>query len=584
MPKKRAPLQFQKPTTPTHPSLASRSDPKQTSSASKSSSAAKSSKSVNDLLQHLRTSQSAAAAAAAAPTAANEELIISSSSNLQSVHPSLKAILNVPVTPSPRPRPGWRPAASAGLGRGRRLRVPPGPAAPSSWLSDGGFRGRSLGGGEEEEEEGGGGGGGSSRRQKGFYTARQRGTVVGVAPPHLGAILPDSYLPAKASLLHCTLKELARNWDWHVVYDLHYLAALPARYKQALLTYIATYSAHGIDFAGLETLFRDGTQLDGAAGTETITHLDLTNSVGSPLRLKDLKIFLTRPQTSSSLSKYLSSSDDPTPDSWDSENLLSITCLPEPGFPSLTHLALSYPSSTPSWNSLLSITPHLPTLTHLSLAAWPFPSLTPNSDTAYRLTPTGPVSYGANHYYSVLDNDFSGAASVLRRLCRSTYCLRWLDLTACGSWVQALGYTDEVEWCGAWGGLEHVEIGEGWVPRCLTAGAEREWLSVLKADPDMKTGAKRTELLHWLGVEVGKQRMIDRVRKCIFGVGAQTQLRTGSPGRQNVEDTSWGPDSGGERFRDRIQLPRKARLSFGTGWEEWEGRVNEAIRHAQRFS
>ena len=160
------------------------------------------------------------------------------------------------------------------------------------------------------------------------------------------------------------------------------------------------------------------------------------------------------------------------PESWDEDNHLAAP-LSVSRFPALTHLSLSNPANV-SWKGLLSLSPHLATLTHLSLAFWPPPSLTPNSKTAYRESPAGNIDYGASNYYSSYDGDLSEAAGVLRRLSKATYCLQWLDLTGCSDWVQALGRSDGPDWAGAWRGLETVKIGQGWIPKCLETESN-EW-------------------------------------------------------------------------------------------------------------
>ncbi|KAM0800956.1 hypothetical protein BDR22DRAFT_776664, partial [Usnea florida] len=338
-----------------------------------------------------------------------------------SLPPSLRSILQLPDVPSPRPRPGLRVTG--------RVRGPAGPAPPVSWLE---------------------------RR------GRASGQMIGSAHVLLEETsakteqLPGCFLPNHGSLVHTTLKALAMNWDWHVEYDQYYLATIPVRYKEALLSYIARYSDGGTDKAGLDVLFQDDTELEDATGVDGLTHLDLSRSIGHPLKLKQLKDLLGAKKTGL-VGDQTSNIES---ESWDTPALLdSPSGLPK--FYSLTHLSLSHPKTAATWKGLLDLAPHLATVTHLSLAYWPTPTMSPNSATAYRESPQGNVSFGASSFYSSLDNDWSEAASILRRLSRSAYCLKWLDLTGCFPWVQALQY-DQIDYCRAWRALETIKIGQGY--------------------------------------------------------------------------------------------------------------------------
>ncbi|KAL9614326.1 MAG: hypothetical protein Q9167_001209 [Letrouitia subvulpina] len=536
MPKKRAPVQPHKPTTPVHPSLSSKPNLHATVADH----------SVNNLLHRLRISQT--------PPAHTDEN--KPSSNIQSVHPSLNAILQVPDIPGPRPD---------GTLAGGRRRGPPGPAPPRSWLNQNKYT--------------------AKQAQVKALNLDDGKELVGLSEERL----PGLELPGCRTLLHQTLKALAEKWNWHVQYNQYYLAIIPVRYKQTLLSYIVSFSRHGVDHIGLETLFLDETHLEGATGSETITHLDLSASVGNRLKLKDLKSILTRPTAADHVSSSAPQASDSTPDCWDMEESPALPIsIPTPRFPSLTHLSLSYPHSNVSWRSLLVLSPHLSILTHLSLAGWPLPSLTPNSTTAYRVTPTGPVSYGTSHFYSALDGDYNGAATVLRRLCRDTYCLRWLDLTACSGWVYALGYTNEIEWCGSWSGLETVKIGQGWVPGCLKAGSEWEWARVLR-NSDESCKAEKTELLDWLRIEKAKCEMVRAVKSAILerslsGTGSgRSDRKVHRDGRRRAINENWDLDVRNDRSKETPKgspVIRKAKLMFETGWEGLELCVERAMQHA----
>ncbi|KAL8720379.1 MAG: hypothetical protein Q9225_002767, partial [Loekoesia sp. 1 TL-2023] len=233
MPKKRHQVPFSKPQTSAHPSISRPRNNGHDDSFREQDSH----KSVNDLLQHLRVSQ--------APPVAST--VSRSDVNPQTVHPSLKHILEIPETPPPRPRAGMRPFATQGRRR------PPGPTPPWSWLEN------------------------SIHAPAHVRKAALQHNRDSQQCPNLETLapMPDTYLPEKRTLQHQTLLQLAKNWDFHVQYDQYYLATLSVRYKQILLTYIAKYSPNGIDLNGLQTLFLDDSQLDGATGTEGLTHLDL---------------------------------------------------------------------------------------------------------------------------------------------------------------------------------------------------------------------------------------------------------------------------------------------------------------------
>ena len=457
MPKKRI-IQYAKPVSVPHPSLASSS--KQDASRLSNSGSNATTTSVNDLIRHLRQTQTT-------PEASERHRETPST---HTVHPSLKDILDIPDTPAPRPRPGMR------VSGGRRTRGPPGPPPPKSWLDRRG---------------------GVTSSSSTTSGPDQRLTK------HVGS-LPGVYLPNERSLEHLTLKSLAKNWLWHGHYDQHYLATLPTRYKETLLTYISTYNNRSIDCGGLHVLFLDASELEGATGSEHVKHLDLGTSVGRAIKLRELKDVLAKRIGDS---EVITEGED-IPESWDEDNHLAAP-LSVSRFPALTHLSLSNPANV-SWKGLLSLSPHLATLTHLSLAFWPPPSLTPNSKTAYRESPAGNIDYGASNYYSSYDGDLSEAAGILRRLSKATYCLQWLDLTGCSDWVQALGRSDGPDWAGAWRGLETVKIGQGWIPKCLETESN-EWRQLFEYKYSLWSSdrsredlqATRKELDSWAKVENG---------------------------------------------------------------------------------
>ena len=392
--------------------------------------------------------------------------------------------------------------------------------------------------------------------------------------------LPGSFLPENGSLIHTILKAFAANWDWHVQYDQYYLATLPVRYKEALLSYISRYSPSGTDKAGLTVLFVDDTELEDATGVDGLTHLDLSGSIGHRLKSKQLKDLLRVKRTVSSGEEI----SDAVPESWDTPSLLeSPSGLPK--FHSLTHLSLSNPNRATTWKELLDLAPDLSTITHLSLAYWPIPTISPNSATAYRETPQGNVNFGASNLYSSFDSDWTEAASILRRLSRSTYCLKWLDLTGCFPWVQALSY-DQVDWCGAWRALEIVKIGQGYMPGCFQeSAAEMAWRDVYSdrlphPNHEMLSATEshqeRRQLVEWVRVEVATMETEDSVNAKI------SESMRNAPIIDVHEPENERP--GGEGFDGWMKNPaavsagsRSARVTFERGWDSWW--IRDAIHH-----
>lgn len=460
MPRKRTP-QYIKPVTVAHPSLTSSN--RAPLSQQHAAASADGEKSVNDLIQHLRRSQISAKHPEPSPN----------SIATHTVHPSLNAILDIPQTPAPRLRPGTRP---------RRARGPAGPPPPESWTRP-------------------------SRRAS-TPTHRDLGRGVNQRmDQRLGETLPGLRLPTKGSLLHLALKGIAINWNSFEEDDLCHMATLEVRHKESLLSYIACYNPQSLDCNSIHVLFLDDTEIADGTGGDGLTHIDLTSCLGHGLKAGGLKkLFL---KESNRTSAAIPAAAD-VPESWDSQSTTTTltTPIPQPRFPALTHLSLAHPASA-SWKYLLAASLHLATLTHLSLAHWPIPSLTPNSKTAYRDSPLGKIDYGGSNFYSDFDGDLSEAASILRRLSKATYCLQWFDVTGC-SWTRALCLkvedpkTDKVEfygpdWAGAWRGVETVKAGHDWLPSCLEEEGYQWHLAI--SPPPSGVSSDREELIKWAKVE-----------------------------------------------------------------------------------
>ncbi|KAL8792775.1 MAG: hypothetical protein Q9195_004663 [Heterodermia aff. obscurata] len=406
----------------------------------------------------------------------------------------------------------------------RRARGPAGPPPPKSWL---------------EKRNGGA-----------AHTPRTSGPDHRLTDKHVGS-LPGVYIPQERSLEHLVLKSLAKNWQWHTHYDQFHLATLPVRYKETLLTYISAYNNRGIDAWGIDLLFLDGSELDGATGSESLTHLDLGTSVGRAINLKELKEALMK-RTFEDIGSW---EVEDIPESWDDDAQLP-TSLSFSRFPALTHLSLSNPANV-SWKGLLNLTQHLRTLTHLALAFWPSPSVTPNSKTAYRESPAGNIDYGASNFYSDTDGDFSEAAGVLKRLSKATYCLQWLDLTGCSEWVHVLGRHDGPDWAGAWRGLKAVKVGQGWIPACLESPSSG-WLQLYSEIPDplmvgsLLSMVPRTELLLWAGVE-GRVSDAEDIANRIIRSARLSQISK------------------------KVGTGQTEKVTFDRGWEGWW--IEDAINH-----
>lgn len=246
----------------------------------------------------------------------------------------------------------------------------------------------------------------------------------------LTATLDEQKVDGKPSRLsHLALRTTAQLWDAFDEEDYPALADIPLRLRLRLLSYIVIYGPP-IDPAALKALLQ---------GSEMVQHLDLAGLIGHRgLTLRKLQKILEPDRESAPREN-----EDAVAESWDAEEILESATNPSPlqgRFSQLTHLSLSHPTMNgASWRDLLSLSKHTPQLTHLSLAYWPRPTLTPNLSTSTVSTPTRQeVSAGGSNYYSALDSDMEEPASLLRQLSGTLLCLQWLDLEGCSSWLPAL--------------------------------------------------------------------------------------------------------------------------------------------------
>lgn len=301
--------------------------------------------------------------------------------------------------------------------------------------------------------------------------------------------LPGREFPAESSLLHMLLKSMSSHWAWHVAYDGQFIGLLPTHIKVLLLSYIG-YSGReqplrGL-MRGLKPLF-ENTERDGpdqaASSDLDVVHLDLSCAIGRWMSLKQLstEVFLPKP------GPIQTDSTNSVPSSWDDEGEeadpnLGAHAIPKSikglRFENLHYLSLAHPNpASVSWNSLIYLLSRLSTITHLSLAHWPVPTVTPHALNATIRHPTHrslTFSYGGTDSYSAMENNWAESAGILRKLSRVTYCLKWLDLEGCGDWIPALTwegvgpqgetYSTGPEWNGSWRDIEWIRLGPGWLP------------------------------------------------------------------------------------------------------------------------
>lgn len=359
-----------------------------------------------------------------------------------SLPPQIREILRLPETPAPAPRrrPRFVPRFDA---QGRRL--PAGPPPPRSWLS---------------------------------LSQHAPAPVVDSAPTedYERRLLPGLYRPGHGSLLDLILRQIALSWEYQRSYNLYYLYSLPDRVRMALVSYLTGISESILSLPDLKIILLPqapegdeeyGSPLSPSSLNEGITHLDLSNSVGRSIKLRELSHFLFPSEPHH---------EEPLLESWDS---VEAPAIPRPLLPNLTHLSLAASPETSvgnSWRQLLTLSTHLPTLTHLSLAFWPVPSLTPNATYTKVVTAQGQTiqAGGTNPYSHTLDDDWSEAILVLRKLSSNLYGLEYLDLTGCAPWFKALMASadgDRVDWVGAWGKVTNIILTTGYAPPARDAVA-----------------------------------------------------------------------------------------------------------------
>lgn len=271
---------------------------------------------------------------------------------------------------------------------------------------------------------------------------------------------------------------MAADWEQQRDWNRFYIYNLPSRLRIALIAYISEFHNPGLTLKDLRLILQgppnDELKKYGVSPPDhevlngDVRDLDLAGFIGRSLSVKELNDLLFP------VSKALDQDSTTLVESWDAP---SPTAGPSVLLPSLTRLSLAVDptaSRQPSWRHLLAIAGKLSAITHLSLAGWPVPSLTPNAKHTKVLSPTTgqSVQYGGTGTYShTLDDDWTEAALLLRRLSGRMYRLEHLDLGGCADWFPALKHVvrDDpenvevcVDWAGAWGKITTLRLTSGY--------------------------------------------------------------------------------------------------------------------------
>ncbi|KAI7155582.1 hypothetical protein KC349_g6870 [Hortaea werneckii] len=462
--------------------------------------------------------------------------------------PELRRVLGVPESAAPAPKPG-QSSSARGADRMQRWRTP-GPAAPKSWL------GLST---EREPTLSVRGSGGRRKKAVKPITERNRPQEVMRFAKLLG-----NKLEKPKGLTHLTLKRLAQHWDLVDEDDYAAFGEIPLRLRLQLICYLGVYGPP-IDAVAFKALTQ---------GSDPIDTVDLAGLAGHG-RLTIRKLAHALEPKASHTSQ---AAQEEVLDSWDAEETLEDVLNPSldiSRFVHLTHLSLSHPPPDVSWRELLSLSKHVPQLTHLSLAYWPRPTRTPHLSTATISSGNSPeMRAGGTHIYSGLDQDYSEAASLLRLLSGHLLCLQWLDLEGCAEWMPALAMhantsplsqqsqqSDE-EWgtrpslitlfTDTWKNVNYINCSQGWLP----ASAEVTDMLTGYIDIELRAGITKYLRAHGISTNPGTTDMYD-VEKRRTGVWFEGEKKTRHAAR-------------------RINTVRRAKackpITFDFGW------TREAVR------
>ena len=346
------------------------------------------------------------------------------------------------------------------------------------------------------------------------------------------------------TLLHYALKTVVAEWDMLDEEDYPALAEFPLQSRLQLLSYMCVHGP-GISIEGFEALTQ---------GSDKVTYLDLSGLVGHGMLTLPRLTKRFRPEQT----KATSTTTLDVADSWedvDAPVSLLDTGLSPSRFSNLTHLSLSHPPPTILWRELLALTKHTHQLTHLSLAYWPRPTLTPNLSTTTVSSQHSPdVIAGGSHIYSTLDQDLNEPAALLRQLSANLLRLQWLDLEGCTHWVPALALLASIpelpasastndEWSttgltalsvftDTWKNLCFINVAQGWMP--TYAGLKElptqqgissdrqmvreimDTLPVIEAETHDQLSREKQKALMWLEAEsrvLFAMRRINNVRR-----------------------------------------------------------------------
>jgi hypothetical protein len=282
--------------------------------------------------------------------------------------------------------------------------------------------------------------------------------------------------------------------------------------KEALLSYLTLYGEKGsLDFKSLKILFQNE-EGAGTTGWEEVRFLDVSGLLNEHFTISDLGKCMKRSTVPTlTIGDLGALRINDVAESWEEEAEPSAPPMPVaaklhiPHFSNLSRISLAQPGQWASWPDLLRISPHLNKITHLSLAYWPRPSMTPNANTTSMISKHTSVSLGGSHFYSDLDDDWHEATNILRRFSKDTYSLQWLDLEGC-NWLKALvshlgggerspgdrtGWDAQQaipgpDWNDAWRRVTYVNFFQGWIP------------SNSQSLQSMPAGVVPIQLLRWL--------------------------------------------------------------------------------------
>lgn len=409
---------------------------------------------------------------------------------IPSVPPALRQVLRIPESPAPQQRS--RRLVDA---QGRRL--PPGPPAPRSWLAQSRHAPTALKGKDH------------------IGSCAVRGSDFFIHP------LPGVNVPERGSLLDLALSTMVADWEYQRHYNQYWLYTLPDHLRLALICYLGSYRPNGASPGDLKRLLLPPPDLDpedespkmGHTPNEGIHTFDMVDGFGKATDLKELSDILFPRRPAEVTHFALQESWDAPADTWSAPMLVADV---RPSLlPSLTRVSLAVNPSIAhkmSWKHLLSFSSHLATVTHLSLAYWPRPTLTPNAVASVIDSPSGSIQYGGTGFYShSLDDDWTEAILLLRRLSKNLYGLEYLDVTGCASWTEALIRSvdhDSVDWQGAWGKI--TELLMYWGYRTPKADEEQKYSEFL-GHIALATRVER----HIIGKRSGRGRFVEVLRDAV---------------------------------------------------------------------